>query len=321
MASSFTTSARIEKPAHNDYYNSWEIVAGRIFDTIDDLACGTTVVNTGGGTTVLTVNNGASDEARRAIIKVAGALTLNAIVQVPNVSKLYVVNNATTGAFSTSIQVSGGASIAIPQSTACMIASDGAGGVFLVTPPVSAAGALQTTAIPVATTTSIGALRLASAADVAARTAPDAFMNVAQVMAAVSSNPAFPSGTRLIFQQSTAPIGWTKDTTVADSALRITGGAVTTGGTQDFSTATLTVTGRVGGTALSVAQIPPHTHSIQVSSGSTSYQFNNNATALNTLSAGVSGSAGGGAAHDHDAGSLSVPFDIKYTSAIVCTKD
>ena len=91
---------------------------------------------------------------------------------------------------------------------------------------------------------------------------------------------AFASGTRLLFQQTTAPTGWTKDTTQNDKAIRVVSGAVGTGGTTAFSSVftsrtpagtigsttstgsvgATTDTGTVGDTALSIAQIPAHDH-------------------------------------------------------------
>ena len=56
---------------------------------------------------------------------------------------------------------------------------------------------------------------------------------------ASSVTSPIPSGTVMIFKQTAAPTGWTKDTTVGlnDSALRIVTGTVSTGGTVAFSTA------------------------------------------------------------------------------------
>ncbi len=79
---------------------------------------------------------------------------------------------------------------------------------------------------------------------------------------------AFPAGTRMLFQQTAAPTGWTKDTTHNNKALRLVSGTVATGGsvafTTAFSTATATTavaqSGTVGGTALTIAQLPSHTH-------------------------------------------------------------
>ena len=43
-------------------------------------------------------------------------------------------------------------------------------------------------------------------------------------------------GTRMLFQQTAAPTGWTKDTTHNDKALRIVSGTASSGGTLSFST-------------------------------------------------------------------------------------
>jgi hypothetical protein len=79
---------------------------------------------------------------------------------------------------------------------------------------------------------------------------------------------AFPAGTRLLFQQSAAPTGWTKDTTHDNKALRVVNGTATTGGSVSFTTAfsstrlTTSVAqgGTVGGTVITVAQMPAHIH-------------------------------------------------------------
>jgi hypothetical protein len=42
----------------------------------------------------------------------------------------------------------------------------------------------------------------------------------------------FARGTRMLFQQSTAPAGWTKDATINDKALRVTSGSVGSGGSK-----------------------------------------------------------------------------------------
>lgn len=46
----------------------------------------------------------------------------------------------------------------------------------------------------------------------------------------------FPSGTKVLFQQTAAPTGWTKDVTHNNKALRLVNGTVTTGGTTAFTT-------------------------------------------------------------------------------------
>jgi microcystin-dependent protein len=72
---------------------------------------------------------------------------------------------------------------------------------------------------------------------------------------------SFVPGTRMLFQQSTAPVGWTKDATLNDRALRVVSGTVGTGGSVAFSAA-FGAAGVTGGTALSVAQMPSHSHGV-----------------------------------------------------------
>jgi hypothetical protein len=72
-----------------------------------------------------------------------------------------------------------------------------------------------------------------------------------------------PSGTKMVFRQTAAPTGWTKDTTYTDAALRVTSGTISqqaTGG-KEFSTifsALRTIT---------EANLPPHAHSFSATSG------------------------------------------------------
>lgn len=78
-----------------------------------------------------------------------------------------------------------------------------------------------------------------------------------------------PSGTVMLFAQTSAPTGWTKNTTTNDnSALRLVTGTASTGGSVAFTTAfasqtpagTVSVSGSAGNTTLSTPQIPSHTH-------------------------------------------------------------
>ena len=74
----------------------------------------------------------------------------------------------------------------------------------------------------------------------------------------------FTSGTRMLFQQTSAPTGWTKDTSLNNRALRIVNGSVGSGGGNGFaevlnSTVT-TSSGSVSSHTLTTAQIPAHFH-------------------------------------------------------------
>jgi len=97
---------------------------------------------------------------------------------------------------------------------------------------------------------------------------------------ALTGLAAFPSGTLMLFQQTAAPTGWTKQTTHDDKALRVVSGTASSGGTTAFSTAMATpavsgsisgapdvsglsvsMSGNIGSTTLSTNQIPSHKHS------------------------------------------------------------
>ena len=129
-----------------------------------------------------------------------------------------------------------------------------------------------------------------------------------------------PSGTRMSFNQTAAPTGWTKDTTAAlnDSIMRIVTGTVGTVGSGG-STAFSTFNGQtsVGATTLAESQIPSHVHA-QVGrgsafAGSISSLFNQGAADKTGSSTSAKG---GGGSHTH-----SITTNIKYNDFIIASKD
>jgi hypothetical protein len=144
----------------------------------------------------------------------------------------------------------------------------------------------------------------------------------------------FAATTVMLFGQTAAPTGWTKDTTnYNNSALRIVTGSVTTGGTVDFTTAfasqavagTVSVAGSAGATTLSIAQIPSHRHRSGTSGPSGAYQ---NPPGGNDGANKYSGAEGGGGSHSHPLTISSASFSgtainlaVKYVDIIRATKD
>jgi hypothetical protein len=151
--------------------------------------------------------------------------------------------------------------------------------------------------------------------------------------------PPFPVGTRVLFQQTAAPTGWTKITTFNDAALRVVSGAASSGGSVGFTTAFSSQ--NVGATALSAAQIPSHTHTF---SGTTSGIGDHVHTY--TVIAAIGGSSytgggsgtvtantGGAGAHDHSySGTTSsigsgsththtLNLAVQYVDIIIAAKD
>ena len=123
----------------------------------------------------------------------------------------------------------------------------------------------------------------------------------------------FATGTRMSFQQTAAPTGWTKDTTagINDSILRLVTGSVSSGGSVAFSTWAAQTAD--GATTLSTPQIPSHTHSytrIGPPGGAAPDEGGTGAQSDNT------GATGGGGSHTH-----SLTQSLKYYDFIIASKD
>jgi hypothetical protein len=158
----------------------------------------------------------------------------------------------------------------------------------------------------------------------------------------------FASGTRMSFQQTTAPTGWTKDTTAAlnNSSMRIVTGSVVNGGSVDFTTAFASqtptgsvsissVSGSAGATTLTTPQIPSHTHSVQSCSGSANFPNSTLMGASNGppnlfFSVVSMNSTGGDGSHTHPfsfssgSGTFSgnaINLAVKYYDFIIASKD
>ncbi len=147
---------------------------------------------------------------------------------------------------------------------------------------------------------------------------------------------AFPSGTKMLFQQTAAPTGWTKDTTHNDKALRITNGTVGTGGSVAFETAFASQT-PAGSVSVSVAehtllltQIPSHSHTISLFDSSSPDGSPRKVAATDDINDSrgttVSQTAGGGQGHGHpySTGTFTgtpIDLDVSYVDVIIAAKD
>jgi hypothetical protein len=152
---------------------------------------------------------------------------------------------------------------------------------------------------------------------------------------------AFDPGTLMLFQQTAAPTGWTKQTTHNNKAFRVVSGTAGSGGSVAFTTAfaskTVSISGNTGNTAaggtvgnhtLATNRIPSHTHTGGVASAPNSPQQSKGGGALSPTNTGA---AGGGAAHNHPfsgsnhahsfSGSNSVNLAVQYVDLIIAAKD
>ena len=151
----------------------------------------------------------------------------------------------------------------------------------------------------------------------------------------VDAGGGFPTGTLMLFQQTSAPTGWTKQTTHNDKALRVVSGTAGSGGNSAFTTifanrtssstaaggtvgntsaggtvGSTSAGGTVGSTTLSSSQMPSHNHRPRALSGggilglgyqTESFIGGQRASAYNDSYGGVKHieNTGGGGSHNH----------------------
>jgi hypothetical protein len=108
----------------------------------------------------------------------------------------------------------------------------------------------------------------------------------------------FESGTRMLFQQTAAPVGWTKQTDQNDAALRVVSAAVSSGGSMGFTTAF--ATRQSAGHTLTEAQIPLHGHGVNdpghghgINDGGHTHAYRLDVDGRNIAVVGNLGNAGG----------------------------
>lgn len=134
---------------------------------------------------------------------------------------------------------------------------------------------------------------------------------------------AFPSGTRMFFNQAAAPLGWTIDNTIQnDSMLRVVRVFDSAGGGKGGNMSPINGLTATGGHQLAITEIPPHDHTvtsnITAAAGTIvgGLQAGNTIKQTNQLTSKTGGQGATAAAHTHP-----ITFTPRYVEAIVCVKD
>ena len=141
---------------------------------------------------------------------------------------------------------------------------------------------------------------------------------------------AFPTGTVMLFVQTSAPTGWVKSTAHDNKALRVVSGTAGAGGSVAFTTAFANqavsgTNGAIGATTLTIAQIPSHTHTRGIwdaTGGGTNFSVNTEFSPSNTAQTST-GATGGGGSHTHTSGAFTgtaINLAVQYVDVIICTK-
>jgi hypothetical protein len=270
------------------------------------------------------------------------------------IEKLYLINN--TLADAVTVKNTSGSGIAVPAGKTMFVFNNGTNVVdatthlssltlgtdLAVTEGGTGASSQTAYAVLAGGTTSTGAYQSVASVGTSGQVLTSNGAGALPTFQTISTK-AFPTGTRMSFQQTSAPTGWTKDTTAAinNSAMRLVTGSVVNGGSVDFTTAFASqtpsgsvsitaVSGSAGNTTLTTPQIPSHTHDILPTGGAQPGPAVNSpgqrtpGTMLSTQA------TGGGGAHSHpfsfSSGSGTFTGDainlaVKYYDFIIATID
>jgi len=134
MPSSYTTSLRLVLPVTGELTGTWgDTVNNGITELVEDAIAGSVTVAMANANVTLSTANEAVDQARNMFVNCTGAHTAQRDLIVPTVSKLYFVNNGTTGGFGVQVKTSGGTGIVVPAGQRAALYCDGTNVVDAIT--------------------------------------------------------------------------------------------------------------------------------------------------------------------------------------------
>ena len=319
MASTFSDRLKLELQASGENAGTWGDKTNNNLEVIDAFVNGYLSKSVAGSSdvTLTTADASATAESSNKVIELTGALTGNIKVLVPAKESNYVIFNNTTGSFTLTVAPTGHTAngVAITQGSHTMIYNQSDKCVDVFGAKVGTTG-----------TTYIGSGAELTGIDI------------------------IPAGSLMLFQQSSAPTGWTKATAHDNKALRVVTGSASSGGSNTFAAAfnndqtvsgttsstSVTITGSTAAHTLTIAEMPAHTHTEggtqefgTTSSTSTGVRNTGNSSPGNQFE---TQSTGGGGSHSHDVGTLAggshthtfsdtFNLDVQYVDVIICSKD
>ena len=303
MASSFSDRLKLELQASGENAGTWGDKTNNNLEVIDAFVNGYLSKSVAGSSdvTLTTADASATAESSNKVIELTGTLTGNINVFLPAKESNYVIFNNTSGSHTLSVAPTGHTAngVAITQGSHTMIynKSDRC---------VDVLGAKVGTT----TTTYFGSGANLTGIDI------------------------IPSGSLMLFQQTSAPTGWTKQTTHDNKALRVVTGSAGSGGSNTFAASfnndqtvsgttgstSVTITGSTGSHTLTTSQMPAHGHRIYdttIRDSSLSNENYSSHEAVGIIKASRAyitnseadgnpfiESTGGGSGHTHSAGTL-----------------
>lgn len=134
MPSTYTDLLRLEDQATGENDDTWGDISDTNLDLIEDAIAGRVSKSLAAGDVTLSTNNGAADEARMMVVEVTGTLPADRKLIVPNKSKIYVIDNATSGSFAVTVETASASAVAtIEQGKRSWVVCDGSNNCELIT--------------------------------------------------------------------------------------------------------------------------------------------------------------------------------------------
>lgn len=140
MPTAYTSLLGLALPATGELNNTWgDVVNASITSLLDSAIAGTTTLSTDADVS-LTVNPGASNTSRQAVLLCTGARTAVRNITAPAQSKAYIVVNATTGGYAVNIRGVGPTTgVQVPAGSRALVVWSGSDFVLVANNPVSGA--------------------------------------------------------------------------------------------------------------------------------------------------------------------------------------
>jgi hypothetical protein len=242
MTTTYSNSLKIALIGDGDQSGIWGQTTNTNLGTLVEQAItGVQSIVMSNANYTLTDFNGTLNEARNAVLVVTGANSAIRDLIPPVVKKVYIVANNTGGGFAIRVIGATGTGVSIPNGSTQVVYCDGtnftaASGPFTngAILGVSGGGTGLTTLTANNVILGNGA---SSPTFVAPSTAGNLLTSNGTTWVSTPPEQQFPSGTRMTFNQTSAPTGWTKSTSTDNAGFRLVSGSVSSGGSVDFTTA------------------------------------------------------------------------------------